>query len=129
MLRDMKKYGEVVRTFTGEGEILFPLGAKIQSNFVLSEYNTGKRMLICTGRFAKAGYASWEQLVSHYEVDPIRLGPQKKWPAQRFEGHTVDNQQLTIKQMFLIGSLASAAGDKSLTLQMQFECQDATLVP
>ncbi|HMA34594.1 MAG TPA: hypothetical protein VKY74_08940 [Chloroflexia bacterium] len=126
---DLTSYGDIVHTHRGQGQITFPLGGRIQCYFALAEYSTGKRLLTCTGRFPKAGYASWERLVSQYQVDPHLPAAQKRWLAERYEGRTDDDRQLKIQQMFLIHAQASDIAQKTLTLQMQFECQDATLLP
>src|SRR4051794_25771249 len=96
--------GEVVQTVKGRGEITFPLGARIQTLFELNEFAGGKRRLTCTGRFAKTAYATWERLVSQYQVDSGKAATQKGQPAERFEGQTDDGRQLSIKRMFLVGT-------------------------
>jgi hypothetical protein len=128
-MRNPTDNGEVVQTLKGRGEITFPLGARIQSYFELTEFATGKRLLICTGRFTKASYNTWERLVSQYQMDPSKAGAPKGQPTERFEGRTDDERPLTIARMFLTGTQVSDIGQNNLTLQMQFDCQDVTLGP
>lgn len=125
----MTENDEIVKTYTGQGQITFPRGGRIQSNFLMTEYASGKRLLTCSGRFAKAGYAGWEQLVSHYQVEPRIPTVKQAWRAERYEGRTEQNEQLTIEQMFLVNSRVSEVLTENLTLEMQFECQDASLLP
>jgi hypothetical protein len=128
-MRNPTDDGEIVQIYKGKGEITFPLGGRIQSYFEMAEYATGKRLLTCTGRFTKTAYASWERLVSQYQVDPSKSAGQKGQLAERFEGQTEDRRQVSIKRMFLTGTQVSDIGTNNLTLQMQFDCQDVTLSP
>ena len=128
-MRNAPDDGEIVQSCKGKGEVTFPLGGRIQSYFEMTEYATGKRVLICTGRFTKTAYASWERLVSQYQVDPSKATGSKNQLAERFEGQTDDSRKLSIHRMFLVGTQVSDIGTNNLTLQMQFDCQDATLSP
>ena len=121
--------GAVVKTYSGQGQITFPLGGKISSYFTLAEYGSGERLLTCTGRFTKASYSGWEQLVSRYQIEPSEPGSRKEGLAGRFEGQTDDKIRLKIQRMFLIASQASAVGPDNLTLEMRFDPQDVSLLP
>ena len=121
--------GEIVNVYKGKGTIKFPRGGSIQSYFELTEYSSGKRLLTCTGRFSKTGYAGWEQLVSHYQVESHISNAKQAWRAEHYEGRTDTEQQLTIQQMFLINSRVSEVLSENLTLEMQFDCADVVLAP
>jgi hypothetical protein len=48
---------------------------------------------------------------------------------EQFAGRTADNQQLTITQMFLVDADARGVAGDALHLRMQFDCEDADLLP
>jgi hypothetical protein len=132
-MRSPTGYGEIVKKYMGRGEITFPLGGRIQSHFELTEFSTGKRVLTCEGRFTQASYPGWERLVHQYRLDgrlPLATA-QKRGLVEEFAGRTEDNQHLHITQMVLIAAQATGVAllNKNLTLQMQFDCQDASLSP
>ncbi len=132
-MRSSTNYGQIVKTYTGRGEITFPRGGRIQSYFKLTEYSTGKYLLTCEGQFSQASYPGWERLIHQYRLDP-RLPLEKAHQnglVEQFTGRTEDNQQLTIRQMVLIAAQARglALFKSNLTLQMQFDCQDTSLLP
>ncbi len=125
------KQREIVQTYSGWGLITFPHGGRIRTHFVLTEYATGQYRLTCAGRFPPVSYRGWEQLVHQYRLSPSlpREKALKSGFIERFTGHTADNRQLTITQMFLVDAEARGLGGDKLHLQMHFDCEDAGLLP
>jgi hypothetical protein len=128
-MRNPANYGTIVQTYVGQGEITFPRGGRIQSDFQLVHYREGKWLLTCTGRFARTAYPQWARLVQEYKVDPWRPASEQRWLAARYAGRTKDQQLLTIPQLYLLEAEASGEGEKTLTLQMQFDCESVSLAP
>ena len=126
-MRNPADYGEIVQTYVGQGEITFPRGGRLQSDFELVHYRQGKWVLTCTGRFARTAYPQWARLVQEYKVDPWRPAPEQRWLAARYAGRTQDQRLVTIQQLYLVAADASGEGEKTLTLQMQFDCHEVSL--
>ena len=127
------KLDEIVKIHSGRGEITFPRGGRIQCHFALTEYATGQRRLVCKGVFTQASYRGWEQLIHHYRVDPklAREKARQRGLIETYEGRTEDDRQLIITDMVLIGAEAHGVGigAGNLRLQMQFDCEDVSLLP
>ena len=83
--------------------------------------------LSCSERFARTAYLQWARLVQEYKVDPWRPATQQGWLAARYAGRTQDNRLVTIQQLYLLEADASGAGEKTLTLQMQWDCHEVSL--
>src|SRR4051794_14604159 len=100
------KPDEIVKIYSGRGEIIFPRGGRIQCHFALTEYATGQRRLVCTGVFTQASYRGWEHLVHQYRVDSklAREKARQHGLLERYEGRTEDDRQLIITDMVLIGA-------------------------
>jgi hypothetical protein len=126
-MRNPADHGDIVQTYVGQGEITFPRGDRLQSAFQLVHYRQGQWVLTCTGRFARPGYPQWVRLVQEYKVDPRRPAAEQRWLAARYAGRTQDQRLVTIQQLYLVAADASGEGEKTLTLQMQFDCQDVTV--
>ena len=60
-------------------------------------------------------------------MDPWRPASEQRWLAARYAGRTKDQQLLTIQQLYLLEADASGEGEKTLTLQMQFDCLEVSL--
>jgi hypothetical protein len=125
------KQRAIVQTYSGWGLITFPQGGRIRSPFVLTAYATGPARLTCAGPFPQASYRGWEQLVHHYRLSPSlsREKARNSGFMEQFAGRTADNQQLTITRMFLVDADAHGVAGDTLHLRMQFDCEDAELLP
>src|SRR5690242_20761108 len=126
-MRNPPDPADIVQTYVGQGEITFPRGGRLQSDFQLVHYRQGRWVLTCSGRFARTAYPQWTRLVQAYQVDPRRPAREQGWLAARYAGRTQDNRLLTIQQLYLLEADASGAGEKTVTLQMQFDCQEVSL--
>ena len=125
------KQRAIVQTYSGWGLITFPHGGRIRSHFVLTAYAIGEHRLTCAGRFPQASYRGWEQLVHQYRLSPSlpREKARSSGFMEQFAGRTADNRQLTVTQMFLVDAEARGVAGDTLHLCMQFDCEDADLLP
>jgi hypothetical protein len=126
-MRNPRDYGDIVQTYVGQGQITFPRGGRLQSDFQLVHYQQGRWLLTCTGRFVRTAYPQWMRLVQDYKVDPRQPASQQGWLAARYAGRTQEQQLLTIQKLYLLEAEARGEGEKTLTLQMQFDCEGVSL--